>query len=210
MSKLNSTEIAKLVQQENITTEIDRVQDKTGEELYFRYLSGDDNAFEEFVKLYEDELARLINSIVSDYYETKHLTVETFAQLALNVKKFEGRSSIKTYLFAIGKNLSTQYIKKRARERHISYEEIMQTFVPDGELPHHYFEREENRRQLHDIMLSLKEEYKTVLIHLYFEDMSYKQAGQAMNKSEEQIKHLAYRAKIALKKKLIEADFNLT
>jgi len=208
MSRLNSTEIEKMVKRENTITECDGAQNKTGEDLYFRYLSGDDNAFEEFVKLYEDELSRLINSIINDYNESKHLTIETFAQLALNIKKFEGRSSIKTYLFAIGKNISAQHIKKRAREHHISFEEVIQTLVPDGELPYQYFEREENKRQLHDVMLSLKEEYRTVLLHLYFEDMSYKQAGYAMSKSEKQIKHLAYRAKLTLKKKLLETGFN--
>jgi DNA-directed RNA polymerase specialized sigma24 family protein len=46
-----------------------------------------------------------------------------------------------------------------------------------------------------------------VLLLLYFEDMSYREAGKAMNKSEKQIKHLAFRAKKALKKKLESMNY---
>jgi len=183
------------------------IQDVKGRELYSRYLSGDDNAFEEFVELYEDELSRFINSIVKDYHETKHLTIETFAQLVLNKKKFEGKSSIKTYLFAIGKNLSNRYLKKRINEQHIPYDGVMEALLHNEEMAYQYLEREEDKQHLHEVMLDLKEDYRTILLLLHFEDMSYAQAAKEMNKSEKQINNLAYRAKATLKKKLEKAGF---
>ena len=185
-------------------------QDCPGAELYHRYLAGDDSAFEGFVELYEDELSRFINSIIGDYHETKHLTIETFAQLILNKKKFEGRSSIKTYLFAIGRNLSMRHLKKRGREQHVTYDEVMELLVHEGDSMHLHMEREENKQHLHDVMLDLKDEYRRVLLLIYFDGMSYSEAGEEMDKSEKQIKDLAYRAKLTLRKKLDKAGFVIT
>jgi len=178
------------------------VLNESGEELYRRFLAGDDGAFESFVEMYEDELSRYLYKVVRDYHEAKHLTIETFSQLVLNKTKFDGKSSVKTYLFAIGKNLSLQLLKKRGREQHLSFEEAADIPVSEDETPYNILEKNENRRRLQDAMQELKKEYRTVLVFLYFEDMSYRQAGRAMGKTEKQIKNLAHRAKHALKKKL--------
>ena len=175
--------------------------------MYRRFLKGDNGAFEDFVIMYEDELSRYIYSIIRDYHETEHLTIETFSQLFLNKKKFDGKSSIKTYLFAIGKNLSYQLLKKRGREQHFPVEEAIQIPADEDETPYSFLEKEENKLHLQETMQELKEEYRAVLILLYFEDMSYIQAGRAMNKSENQIKNLAHRAKAALKKKLADKGY---
>ena len=174
----------------------------SGEELYRRYMGGDVSAFEELVSLYEDEFSLFLNHIVYDYQEAKHLMIEAFAHLAVNNRQFAEKSSIKTYLFAIGKNLAYRHIKMQKDEQHIPFEDVVDTLIDDGETLDHFLERDENRRLLHEAMQGLKENYRRVLILLYFEDMSYTQAGRAMKKSDTQIRGLAYRAKLALKKKL--------
>ena len=179
----------------------------TGEELFRRYLAGDDDAFETLVSLYDDELFHFINRILNDFHEAKHLAIEAFARLAVGGKKFANESSLKTYLFTIGKNLAARYMKKRWREQHISIEEIVELLIDDDDTPESYMEREENRRLLREAMYDLKDDHRVILILLYFEDMSYIQAGNAMGKSEKQIKQLAHRAKAALKKKLLSGGF---
>jgi len=186
------------------------LRNESGENLYRRFLEGDHEAFEDFVLMYEDELSHYIYSIVRDYHETEFLTIETFSQMVLNDKKFSGNSSIKTYLFAIGKHLAFQMLRKRSREQHISFEEVAEIITDDEEPLQHALENIENKQYLKETMQELKEEYRAVLILLYFENMSYIQAGHAMNKSEKQIKNLAHRAKIALKAKLTEKGFVYT
>ena len=87
-----------------------KITPQSGEELYSCFLDGDNTAFEKLVALYENELSRFIYGIVRDYHETEHLTIDTFAQLALNRKPFEGKSTLKTYLFGIAKNLTMQHM----------------------------------------------------------------------------------------------------
>lgn len=178
----------------------------SGEELYRRFREGDSLAFEALVSLYYEGLSKFICGIVRDTHETEHLTIETFAQLALNEKGFEGRSSLKTYLYGIAKNLTFQHMKKRKREQHLSFDEIAGICVDENELVQDKLEKEDSRKRLTDAMRRLKTEYHAVLLLLYFEGLSYAEAGKVMKKSERQIKDLAYRAKQALKKKLEEDE----
>ena len=182
--------------------------DEFGAELYNRFLKGDETAFEELVALYERELYLFVNNILRDYHESKHIVIEAFAMLAIYGRKFKGRSSLKTYLFAIAKNLALRGLKARAkRHTHISYEDVMESLVCEGESPAEFVEREENRAYLERAMDRLNENYKTVLRLLYLEDRSYAQVGYIMKKSVKQISDLAYRAKAALKKELEKMDF---
>jgi len=171
------------------------------------FLAGDTDAFEELVAMYEDELSRFIYGIIHDYYETKHLVIETFAQLAIHGGKFAGKSSLKTYLFTIGKNTASRHLKLRGREQHLSFDEAVAIPIDEDETPERFVEREENKQRIHRTLQELKEEHRVVLALLYFEDLSYRQVGRAMNKSEQQIKQLAYRAKLALRKKLAEDGY---
>jgi|GEM_PF-1021155 len=116
-------------------------QDKIGEELYRRYLAGDKEAFTELVRLYEQVLSFFINGFVGDMHETKHLLIDTFAQLAVSGGRFEGRSSLKTYLFAIGKHLALRYVKMRRCETHLSYEDIFEKFIGESETPEAFLQR---------------------------------------------------------------------
>jgi len=181
-------------------------EELTGEELYRRFLAGDSRAFEDLVAMYEDDVSRFIYGYVRDYHETEHLAIDTFTQLALNRKAFQGKSALKTYLLGIAKNLAAQHMRKRKREQHISFEEIAELKIDNGESIYVIVEKNERNTVLKEAMRELKQEYHAVLLLLYFEGMSYKQAGKVMNKSERQVKDLAYRAKAALKKKLEGSD----
>ena len=178
--------------------------------MFKRFLEGDRYAFEALVALYEDELSRFIYSIIKDYYETKNLTIESFGQLAVNGSRFAGKSSLKTYLFTIGKNLAFRHLKIRRKHKHVSFDDAAEVLNSWNETPYGHIEREENKKQLHLAMSELKEEHRKVLTLLYLEDLSYREISDMMNRSEKQIKHLAHRARAALKKKLEKMEIKIS
>lgn len=184
-------------------------QSMSGEELYSRFLKGDNDSFEKLVGLYENELLLFINGIIHEQQEAKRLMIESFARLAVDGKKFAGRSSLKTYLFTIGKNLALRHIKQNGNKHYLSFDDIENKLVDDSKELDLLMEREENSRQLHKAMQELKPDYRAVLRLLYFEDMSYLEAGRAMNKSERQIEGIARRAKMSMRKKLEDSGFVL-
>ena len=67
--------------------------------------------------------------------------------------------------------------------------------------------REERRITVHRAMRGLKPEYAQILWLVYFERMSVKDAARVMNKSAHNAETLVYRARNALKAKLLEEGF---
>lgn len=129
--------------------------------------------------------------------------IEAFARMMVKGGGFRGGASLKTYLYAIGRNLALRHLKKAGREKRVPLGEIAE--VSDGEAgrsPELRVLQEENRRALYEAMQSLKGDYRETLHLLYFENMSYAEAGEVMGKSTRQIADLAYRARLSLKSKL--------
>ncbi|MPN23650.1 hypothetical protein SDC9_171043 [bioreactor metagenome] len=57
----------------------------------------------------------------------------------------------------------------------------------------------EDKKALHNSIDKLRDDYSTVLHLIYFEEMSYAQAGAVMNKSRKQVENLVMRARTTLR-----------
>jgi len=185
----------------------DKPSGDTGLVLYRRFLNGDEGAYRELIVLYEESLTLHIYKIVGNMRDAEDLSVDAFTALARDKGRFQGKSALKTYLFGIGRNLALCHIRERKNESHIPFED---SWVAAGEataLPEENLIRDERGTQLDLAMQKLKPEHRQVLRLLYFQNMSYAQAGEAMKKNERQIDGLAYRARTALKKRLESGGF---
>ena len=178
-----------------------------GEELYRRFLDGDEKAFEELIGLYRESLTLYINDFVKDMYEAEELMIDVFARLD-EERGFKGKSSLKTYLFAMARHLALRHVKKRGRKAQIPIEELVNKLCGGGDSsPEADYLRGERREQLRGAIQQLKPEYGEVLRLLYFENMSYEEAAGIMNKTVKQIDNLTYNAKISLKAMLEGGGF---
>ena len=177
----------------------------SADEMYAQYQAGDEAAFDELVALFEAELTEFIYGYIGDRYEARQLMIESLARLATR-NRFMGRSSVKTYLYAIGKNLALDHLRAVRKDRHISFDELVELQAAQGETPAQYMEREEGKQSIRTAMQSLKEEYRVVLELLYFEDLSRTETALRMSMSTKQVSDLAFRAKKSLKRILTQAD----
>jgi len=78
----------------------------SADEMYVRYLAGDEAAFDGLVVLFEEELTEYIYTLVGDHDEARQLMIEALARLATH-RTFFRRSPVRTYLYAIAKKLAT-------------------------------------------------------------------------------------------------------
>ena len=83
----------------------------TGAANYERYLQGDDGAVEALVEEYKNGLTLYLNSIVGNIFTAEELMEETFFRLIAKRPRFSGKSSFKTFLYAIGRNAAVDYIR---------------------------------------------------------------------------------------------------
>lgn len=177
-----------------------------GASSYRRFLDGDDNGIAEIVRDYKDGLILYINGIVSDISLSEDLMEDTFFKLLVKKPRFSGKSSFKTWLYAIGRNVAMDYLRHNAKISNIAWDEC-QEFLGDEEALEKSYIREEQKITVHRVLRKLKPEYRQILYLIYFEDFNNAQAATIMKKSKHQIETLAYRARKSLRAELEKEGF---
>ena len=172
-----------------------------GESSYRRFLSGDDEGLTLIIKEYKDGLILYINSYVANIYVAEDLMQDTFFKIAVKKPKFKEESSFKTWLYAIGRNIALDYLRKRSKDSFLSIDDMENCVRDEVDLENLYI-KNEHKKLLHKALSTLKAEYRQVLWLVYFEGFSNDQAAQVMGKSKRQIENLIYRAKQSLESAL--------
>lgn len=175
------------------------------DENYCRFLDGNDDAFSQIVKNYKDCLTLYLNGYVGNIYIAEELMEETFFKLLTRKPHFSGKSSFKTWLYAIARNIALDYLR-RQKNAPISIENYENILVEELTVEKVYLIKEQ-KIQLYNAMKNLSYEYRQVLFLVYFEKFSNEQVASIMKKSKRQIENLIYRAKKSLKQWLEKEGF---
>lgn len=177
-----------------------------GAERYHRYLQGDDTGLAELIREHMDGLTLYLNGIVRNIHTAEDLTEETFVKLATKKPRFSGRSSFKTWLYTIGRNIALDHLKKEARHSRHEAVPTPQQLQDEEDLERSYIHKDQ-RHTVRQTLHKLKPEYRQVLWLIYFEGFSNKDAAAIMKKTTHSVETLVYRARQSLRSKLNEEGF---
>lgn len=83
-----------------------------GAEKYRRFLSGEEEAFKEIIDDYREGLIFFINRYVHDLAAAEDLSIDVFTELLVH-HRYNSKSSLKTYLYMIGRSKALNFIKHR-------------------------------------------------------------------------------------------------
>lgn len=172
---------------------------------YRRFLDGDDNGFVEIIKDYKDGLILYINNFTENIYTSEDLAEDTFVKIITKKPRFSGKSSFKTWLYAIGRNVTLDYLR-RHKTAEISYDELPEIKEEQANLEAQYIQKED-QAALHRAMEKLSPQYKQVLWLVYFENFSNQETAVVLKKSVRNVETLLYRAKQSLKSELNKEGF---
>lgn len=177
-----------------------------GAESYRRFLDGDDNSFVEIIKDYYDGLVLYLNTYVCNLVTAEELAEDTFVKLVTRKPRFNGKSSFKTWIYAIGRNITLDYLRYISRKKNVSLDDCSNLASDEEEIEQNYI-LGERKITIHRAMRKLKIEYGQVLWLTYFEGLSAKEIAQIMNKSVHSVENLVYRARLSLKSELEREGF---
>ncbi len=177
-----------------------------GASSYRRYLDGDDSGIVEIIKTYKDGLTLYINGYVNNIFIAEDLMEEVFFKLASKRPRFSGKSSFKTWLYAIARNLTLDYLRYNSKFVSDSIDEYGNFLAEETNVEKEYLIQEQ-KIILHRSMRKLKNEYFQVLYLVYFEGFTNSDVATIMKKNKRQIENLIYRAKNSLKSELEKEGF---
>ena len=176
---------------------------ENGASSYRRFLDGDDSGFVEIVRDYKDGLILYLSSFTGDIYLAEELAEDTFVKLGIKKPRFSGRSSFRTWLYAIGRNAAIDRLRRESARRTEPINE--NAGAADMESLESSYIRQEEKIAVHRAMAHLKAEYRQVLWLTYFEGFSNKETASIMKRSVHGTETLLYRARQSLKR-LLETE----
>jgi len=177
-----------------------------GASSYRRFLEGDNDGIVQIIKDHKDGLMLYLNSFVQNIHIAEDLTEDTFVKLIARRPRFSGKSTFKTWLYSIGRNVALDHLRKNAKLPTVSTEEAILLISDETDILRNYL-RTERKLQVHEALKQLNKEYRQVLYLVYFEDFQNAQVASIMGKSKKQIENLVYRAKQSLKSELEKEGF---
>ncbi len=139
-------------------------------------------------------LAKTADSMLAE-----ELTQETFYQAVKSIGSFKGESSVPTWLIGIAKNVLREYFRKQKRQ---AEEELPDTEIAalGGTSTEDIVLRSMDTISLMQAMHRLPEPYREVLHLRLTADLSFKEIGQIMERTENWARVTYYRGKEKLLK----------
>src|SRR5262245_33860106 len=129
----------------------DRLQPKTDAEWIAALQNGDEGAFAALVELYHTHMIRVATAYVNNPAVAEEVVQETWIGLLRGLGRFEGRSSLKTWMFSILLNKAKSTAKREVRHQHETiYEEGSST---TSSVPHSRFHPAGHPEAGHWVML---------------------------------------------------------
>ncbi|UCE65180.1 MAG: RNA polymerase sigma factor [Candidatus Zixiibacteriota bacterium] len=154
---------------------------------------GNCEAFGALVRRYEDFVYTLIFGLVKSAEEASDITQEVFLRAYRSIRRFEQRSSFRTWLYRISYNTAMAHL---SREKKLIEREGNAAFDPVDDS----YKRHDARIILEKIIPKLKPEYRAVIILHYYEDLKYEEIAETLDCPVGTVKIRLYRAKYELKK----------
>lgn len=156
--------------------------------------------FDEIYNLYEIQVYRYLLTLCQDEHMAEELTQETFYRAYLNLKNFQGKSSLYTWLCQIARNILINYKKKKSNQEQ---ELKLDAYINVDSIEELLIEKEQ-ALQIHKVLHRLNEPYKEVFMLKIFGELSYKEIAEIFGKTESWAKVTCYRAKGQIIKEMEE------
>jgi RNA polymerase sigma-70 factor (ECF subfamily) len=172
--------------------------DDGGRGLYRRFLSGDEAALDDMLRAYFDRLTFFAGRYTGDAASAEDIAMDVFAWIIANPKRYNFRTSLKTYLFMLAKSRALNYIKRRDRVQTVELGDAEDVLAAPERAEDSVLISERNR-ELNAALDRLADDMRLAVHLVYFEEMSYEDAGRVMHKSRKQIDNLLSRAKRELR-----------
>lgn len=164
-------------------------------ELVRDCLRGDAQAFGVLVERYQKAIFNAAIRMVSDFEEARDISQNVFLKAYENLPSYNPRYKFYSWIYRIAVNESINHLHKRARV------EPMGVVEPESRHrgPDQTFSDGELEKVVQEALMTLKTEYRSVVVLRHFLECSYEEMSDILQVPEKTIKSRLFSARQALK-----------
>ncbi len=176
--------------------------------------TGSDEAFNWLVAHYHQPIYSLVYRILNDPADAADTTQEVFLKVFRGIRRFNGQSSLKTWLYRIAvheaSNQRRWWFRHKSKETSMEAREdaeggcfgLCDTLVDQGESPLELLAHEEVRARVENELRQIQEPFRTVVLLRDIEGLSYEEIADVLQVSLGTVKSRLIRGRDALRKRL--------
>ncbi len=153
---------------------------------------GDQAAYTAFYRDLEKPVFRFIRSKLNDQHEASDKLHEVFMEVWRSAGKFEGRSSVKTWLFGIAYRKTMDAFRKKGRLDLMSEPPEQADEGPDAAA---CLAASQEAAHVRDCLEELKPAHRAAVQMAFYDDMTYGQIAEVQEVPEGTIKTRVFHAK---------------
>ncbi|MCH5273567.1 MAG: sigma-70 family RNA polymerase sigma factor [Lachnospiraceae bacterium] len=158
---------------------------------------------EALMRTYGNDVLRMAYCYVKDYEAAEDIFQEVFIKVNAKADSFRGESTIKTWLLRITVNACKDYLKSAYRQRVTILSEEEEIKIPAADTIEK-IEQKQDMKWVREALLKLPENYREVLVCLYFEERSVAETAKVLGISEGTVKSRLSRGRERFRKILEE------
>ncbi|QBD82170.1 sigma-70 family RNA polymerase sigma factor [Ktedonosporobacter rubrisoli] len=169
-------------------------------------------SYEILVQRHMNHVYRIVYSIVGNKEEAEDITQEVFVKVFNNLKNFEQRAAFSSWLYRIATNSALDALDKikhrpaiiismrtKPRENKQEENDPLNLHASAEASPEEQAMRTELRECINRVLKKLDHEHASLLVMRDFNDLSYAEIAQALNKGLSAVKMGIHRARQAFK-----------
>ncbi len=167
--------------------------------------TGDKGSFEPLVERFRKPVMKLLYRMTGDYEGSLELAQETFLRAWNYLGSYRRDMRFHSWLFKIAHNTAVDYMAKRRRmqDHETALEDTQVDLKKNG-----WEKSVERGMYVQELLIKLREPYKTAIVLRYMEDLSYEEIAQIMETNVAQVKNHLFRGRIYLLESAREVKHN--
>lgn len=182
-------------------------------QLMMRVKQGDDDAFTQLVKAYQDRLVSVFRHVLNEQSHAEDLAQEVFLRIYRARSRYVPSAKFSTWLFRIANNLASNSRRSKGRRKEVPLNvrdsgplgpRPEEKLVADKSalMPTRQLDKREIRTVVREALDTLNERQRMALLLHRFEGMSYADIAVSMDMTPIAVKSLLSRARENLKERL--------
>lgn len=174
-------------------------------DLIASVLGGSEAAFGELVDRYKDRVFRLLGRYCRDSIECEDLAQEVFLKVFRKLHTFNHESQFFTWLYRITANAATDHLSRASSRRLRLVEDtgVFERGDEERESPTAPLEQQELAAVTREIVASLPEKFRTILVLREFEGLSYTDIAEVLDIQLGTVESRLFRARQRFKTAII-------
>jgi len=159
------------------------------------------NEFSILYQKYKNPIFSYLYYLAGDKSVAEEICQDVFLKVYLNIAKFEGRSSFKTWIYKIAKNTYLDYVRSQKKDTVLENLDYFSNNLVDKSMgPEEHAVNLAMKEQIEKTLTKMSEKYRMLLILRDIQNLSYKEISEITDMELNTVKVGIFRARREFRK----------